>query len=115
MLCQVKMQGLFVCNLHIIYLFYCLTMPTIHLLIKGKVQGVYYRATAKDIAQALELKGWVKNTREGHVELIVTGSEKALQQFIEWCRKGPDKAIVHSINVTSIKDEKFEDFRVIRG
>ena len=90
-------------------------MPTIHLLIKGKVQGVFYRATAKDIAQALDLKGWVKNTKEGHVECIVTGSEKALQQYIEWCRKGPEKAIVDSINVTSIKEEKFEEFKVIRG
>ena len=90
-------------------------MTTVHLLIKGKVQGVFYRATAKDVAQALDLKGWVKNTKEGHVESIATGSEKALQQYIEWCRKGPEKAVVNSINVTSIKDEKFDDFRVIRS
>lgn len=90
-------------------------MPTIHLLIKGKVQGVFYRATAKDVAQALDLKGWVKNTREGHVESIASGSEKALQQFIEWCKKGPEKAVVSSLNITSIKEESFEDFRVIRG
>ena len=90
-------------------------MATIHLLIKGKVQGVFYRANAKDVAQALDLKGWIKNTKEGHVESIVTGSEKALQQYIEWCRRGPEKAIVQSINVTSIRDEKFDDFRIIRG
>lgn len=90
-------------------------MPTIHLLIKGKVQGVFYRATAKEVAQALDLKGWVKNTKDGHVESTVSGSEKALQQYIEWCRKGPEKAIVNSINVTSISEEKFTDFRVLRG
>jgi len=90
-------------------------MPTIHLLIKGKVQGVFYRATAKEVGQALDLKGWVKNTKDGHVESIVSGSEKALQQYIEWCRKGPEKAIVNSINVTSIQEEKFDDFKVIRG
>ena len=90
-------------------------MPTVHLLIKGKVQGVFYRATAKEIALALDLKGWVKNTKEGHVESIVTGSEKALQQYIEWCWKGPEKAVVASINVTSIKEEAFEEFRVLRG
>ena len=90
-------------------------MPTIHLLIKGKVQGVFYRASAKDVALTLDLKGWIKNTREGHVESIVAGSEKSLQQYIEWCRKGPAKAVVQSINVTSIKDENFHEFRIIRG
>ena len=45
-------------------------MPTIHLLIKGTVQGVYYRASAKEVADRLHLSGWVKNTREGHVEVL---------------------------------------------
>ena len=90
-------------------------MATIHLLIKGKVQGVFYRATAKEIAQALDIKGWVKNTKDGHVESIASGSEKAIQQFIEWCKNGPEKAVVTSINLTSIKDETFADFRIIRG
>ena len=90
-------------------------MPTIHLLVKGKVQGVFYRASAKEIAQALELKGWVKNTREGHVEAVASGSEKNLQQFIEWCKKGPDKAIVQSVNVTAVNDESFDNFQIKRG
>ena len=103
------------------YLFYFLlltyyfSMSTVHLLIKGKVQGVFYRATAKEVALALDLKGWVRNTAEGNVEIIASGSEMAVQQFIDWCKKGPDKAIVTSINVTSIKDESFDDFRIVRG
>jgi acylphosphatase len=90
-------------------------MSTVHLLIKGRVQGVFYRATAKEVAQALDLKGWVRNTSEGNVEVIASGSEKAIQQFIDWCRKGPDKAVVTSLNVTSIKEETFHDFRILRG
>ena len=90
-------------------------MPTVHLLIKGKVQGVFYRATAKDVAQTLDLCGWIKNTSEGHVEAIVSGSEKSLHQFIEWCRKGPEKAAVSSVQVTSIEDEAFVDFQIRRG
>ena len=90
-------------------------MSTVHLLIKGKVQGVFYRATAKEVAQALDLKGWVRNTAEGNVEAIASGSEKAVQQFIDWCKKGPDKAVVSSINITNIKDELFDDFRIVRG
>ena len=90
-------------------------MPSVHLLIKGKVQGVFYRATAKDMAQALDLKGWVKNTSEGDVEALATGSENAIHQFIEWCKKGPAKAVVLSVNVTSISEKHFDDFRIMRG
>jgi acylphosphatase len=90
-------------------------MPSVHLLIKGKVQGVFYRATAKDMAQALDLKGWIKNTGEGDVEVIVTGSDSAIHQFIEWCKKGPPKAVVITVNVTSITEKPFDDFRVARG
>ena len=89
-------------------------MPSVHILIKGKVQGVFYRATAKDMAQALDLKGWVKNTSEGYVEAVATGSENGLHQFIEWCKKGPSKAVVTSVNVTSIAEKFFEDFRIAR-
>ena len=90
-------------------------MPSIHILIKGKVQGVFFRATARDVAQALDLKGWVKNTSEGYVEAIATGNESSLHQFIEWCKRGPDKAIVSSVNVTSLSEKPFDDFRILRG
>ena len=90
-------------------------MPTVHILIKGKVQGVFFRATAKDLAQALDLKGWVKNTGEGNVEAMATGSENNLHQFIEWCKKGPDKAVVVSVNISSVTEKHFEDFRIVRG
>ena len=90
-------------------------MPTVHILIKGKVQGVFFRATAKDIAQALDLNGWVKNTGEGNVEAVATGSETSLHQFIEWCKKGPPGAIVSSIDVTSLEEKAFDNFRIVRG
>jgi acylphosphatase len=89
-------------------------MPTVHLLIKGKVQGVFYRASAKEVAMALDLRGWVKNTREGHVEAMASGSESALQQFIEWCNKGPAGARVTSLAVVSVPDTAFEDFKIDR-
>ncbi|GAA4748391.1 acylphosphatase [Flavisolibacter ginsenosidimutans] len=90
-------------------------MPTIHLVIKGKVQGVFFRATAKDVAKALDLKGWVKNTPEGDVEVLATGDEDAIRQFIEWSKRGPDKALVSSVAVTSLNEKPFNDFRIIRG
>lgn len=90
-------------------------MPTVHLVIKGKVQGVFFRATAKDVAQAMDIKGWVKNTPDGAVEILATGSEDALQQFIEWSKRGPDKALVTSIAVSTTGEKSFDDFRIIRG
>ena len=59
-------------------------MTTVHLLIKGKVQGVFFRATAKEVADKLGVKGWIKNTWDDDVEAMATGSEEAIQKFIEW-------------------------------
>ena len=64
-------------------------MPTVHLLIKGKVQGVFYRNTAKETAEAKGIQGWVRNTPEGDVEITASGDELALKDYIEWCYKGP--------------------------
>jgi acylphosphatase len=89
-------------------------MPTIHLLIKGKVQGVFYRASARGIAEKLNLTGWVKNTDEACVEAMVAGEEEALQQFIMWCRKGPARAVVTEVVVSPAPDSFFTGFSVIR-
>ena len=89
-------------------------METIHLVIKGKVQGVFYRASAKDKAIELGIKGWVKNMRDGNVEVLATADKGALEKFVEWCRKGPSKAIVSEV-VINKSDEKYEnDFRIIK-
>jgi acylphosphatase len=72
-------------------------MPAVHLLIKGRVQGVFYRASAKAAAERLHITGWVKNTPEGHVETLASGEEGNLRQFVEWCRKGPEQAEVSEV------------------
>lgn len=89
-------------------------MPTVHLTIKGKVQGVFFRATAKEVAGEIGVKGWVKNTEEGDVEAVASGSEEQLQQFIKWCQKGPSKAVVTTVQVERIEEKEFEAFKVIR-
>lgn len=70
-----------------------------HILIKGKVQGVFFRKTTKQIAGELKIKGWVKNTAEGDVEIFAIGSEKELVQFINWCKQGPPDAAVKTIEI----------------
>lgn len=90
-------------------------MPTVHLLIKGKVQHVFYRATAKGEAEKLRLTGWIKNTPEGNVEIVVNGSQKNIERYIDWCWKGPSRAKVESVEVKNLQEEQFDEFRIIRG
>lgn len=89
-------------------------MATIHLLIKGKVQGVFYRASAKEKAEELALTGWIKNTDNGDVEALVSGNADSLESFIDWCKKGPEKAMVTNVDVNPSEDQSFERFSIIR-
>lgn len=89
-------------------------MKSFHLLISGKVQGVFFRASAKKVAEDHQLKGWVKNTREGHVEAIITGESTATDAFIAWCRKGPKGAKVGNVIVTEKDLFEFEHFEILR-
>lgn len=89
-------------------------MPTVHLIIKGRVQGVFFRATAKDVADEIGVKGWVKNTEEGNVEIMATATDKQLQKFMDWCKAGPRKAIVTDVVLTKMPDENFEEFKIVR-
>lgn len=68
--------------------------------VTGKVQGVWFRANTKDTALALGLNGFVKNLDNGDVYIEVEGSEKQLNEFISWCKKGPLLA-----NVTDLTQE----------
>jgi acylphosphatase len=90
-------------------------MKTMHLLIHGKVQGVFYRASAKEQADLLSLSGWIRNTEDGSVEAVVTGTEENIDSFISWCRKGPKQAVVNDIQVTPKPDEGLKGFKVIRS
>ena len=88
-------------------------MPTVQVIIKGKVQGVYYRASAKKQARELGIYGEIKNTREGHVEAIVSGNEREIEAFVNWCRQGPAGAIVTHVEVNSLPPGDFKDFRIV--
>jgi acylphosphatase len=87
-------------------------MPTYHLLIKGRVQGVFYRATAKEVAKNLGIRGWIKNTNDGNVEAVVTGTELLMQNFIAWCRSGPKEAQVNDVLITEQPETEFEKFTI---
>jgi acylphosphatase len=94
-------------------------MPTVHLLIKGKVQGAFYRVRAKEAAERLHITGWVKNTPEGHVEVLASGEDGRLGQFVEWCGKGSERAVVSEVIVLERRPDPpagtgFVDFAIVR-
>ena len=89
-------------------------MRALQLLIKGKVQGVFFRATAKEVADKLGLKGWVKNTLDGDVEAFIIGDDKEVQLFIEWSWKGPQSAHVAAVIVKDAVEQPLDKFRILR-
>ena len=71
-----------------------------HLLISGRVQGVWYRASTKEKAAELGVVGWVKNTSDGKVEAVFEGTKEYVDRMIDWCYQGPPLAHVTEINVS---------------
>jgi acylphosphatase len=85
----------------------------VRLIIHGKVQGVFFRASTQNKAKELGLTGFVRNRQDGTVEIVAEGHEKQLFELVNWCRTGPDMAIVDSVQSDWRPYEaKFEDFRV---
>ncbi|MFQ6117721.1 MAG: acylphosphatase [Candidatus Bipolaricaulia bacterium] len=70
-----------------------------HLLISGRVQGVFYRANTRDEARRLGLTGWVRNLPDGRVEAVVEGVEERIKELIDWCHQGPPGALVRGVEV----------------
>ena len=89
-------------------------METVNLLIQGKVQGVFYRASARDKAIELGIKGWVKNTQDGDVEIVASGDKESLKKFVEWCHKGSSRALVTRVTITPIDAGNFSEFRILK-
>ena len=73
-------------------------MTRVHLVIHGRVQGVYYRATTQGVAEKLSLSGWVRNRTDGTVELVAEGPQDRVQELVDWCSQGPELARVDRID-----------------
>ncbi len=69
----------------------------VHVLIAGRVQGVFFRAYTRDEARSLGLKGWVRNLPDGRVEALFEGERRAVDDMLAWCRQGPPYAYVHKV------------------
>lgn len=81
--------------------------------IKGRVQGVFFRDSARREAVRLGLTGWVRNCPDGDVEAVAEGDSQRVRDFVSWCRQGPRYANVEQVQVTeSPATDEFSNFRV---
>jgi acylphosphatase len=84
------------------------------LMVTGVVQGVYYRATARQEARTLGITGWVKNRTDGAVEAVIEGDRVNVLKFIDWCRQGPPASQVRDVQVEwgDFRGE-YQDFSIV--
>lgn len=86
----------------------------INIRVAGRVQGVYFRASAKDQASSLRLKGFVRNEPDGNVYIEAEGDDLVLDKFVAWCKVGPPGADVADVHVTAGDLVGFERFEITR-
>ena len=80
----------------------------VHIFVKGKVQGVYFRQGMKDIAEKNNVTGWVRNLQDKRVEAILEGKEDDVNSVIEWSHTGPSNAMVDVVEI--INENYMEEF-----
>jgi len=76
-----------------------------HVSIRGRVQGVGYRAWTADEARRRGLEGWVRNRRDGSVEAVLSGADDVIADMLAACRRGPSSARVDAVDATSANDD----------
>ena len=88
-------------------------MFRLHLIIAGRVQGVFFRAYTEQEARRLGLAGWVKNLADRRVETVAEGEKEALEEYKKWCHHGPPAAHVTHVDVPwEEATGEFKDFTV---
>ena len=86
----------------------------VHVIISGRVQGVWYRTSTKQKADELGILGWAKNTSDGNVEAVFEGEKAVVDEMIAWCWIGPQRAKVTDIKMLPWhSDERYTDFVVL--
>jgi acylphosphatase len=80
--------------------------------VTGRVQGVFFRDTTRRRAEAAGVSGWVTNRRDGAMEAVFEGEDAAVDQLVDFCRRGPSRAEVAAVEVTDEEPEGLADFRI---
>jgi acylphosphatase len=87
-------------------------MKTLHLVIHGRVQGVFFRDSMRHEAQRLSITGWVRNRNDGTVEAAVQGDPAAVEEIVLWAHRGPRHANVERVEIEP-GNGSFKGFNVI--
>jgi acylphosphatase len=80
--------------------------------VRGRVQGVWFRATCRREAEAADVGGWIANRPDGAVEAVFEGGAPAVQRMVTWCADGPPGAAVTDVSVTDEVPEGVVGFRI---
>ena len=86
----------------------------VRVLVKGRVQGVWYRGSMQKQADRLGVAGWVRNLPDGNVEGVIEGAPAAVDELVAWCADGPPAARVHDVQVSDEPPEGLQGFEVRR-
>lgn len=71
----------------------------VHLWLSGRVQGVVFRDSAREVAEELGVGGWVRNLPDGRVEVVIEGPPEDVGEMVDWCRHGPPGAYVQDVEL----------------
>jgi acylphosphatase len=83
-----------------------------HLLVSGRVQGVFYRDTCRRVATAAGVAGWASNRPDGRVEVVLEGDPDAVDEVVRWCRAGTEYSRVDDVEVTDESPQEESGFSI---
>lgn len=89
-------------------------MKTLEITVYGKVQGVFFRASTKAVADQIGIKGFVKNQPDGTVLIHAEANDELMSDFIDWCKEGPDEANVEDISIKELEPKNYANFNVLK-
>lgn len=89
-------------------------MKHLNITVSGKVQGVFYRASTKAVADQLGIRGFVKNLDNGSVYIEAEGDDFSLESFLEWCNEGPEKARIENVEAVESELKNYRNFEVVK-
>lgn len=89
-------------------------MKHLDITVKGKIQGVFYRASTKAVADQLGVRGTIKNGADGDVFIEAEGEPAMLEMFLEWCHEGPQDAEVTTVESNEGELKNYRNFEVLK-
>jgi len=89
-------------------------MKHLDIIVKGKVQGVFYRASTKAVADQLGVKGNIKNEPDGDVTIAAEADDLALEMFLEWGHDGPEYAVITSVETIEGELKNYRNFEIVK-